>query len=80
MGFMYKIELTELADGLDVECERKESIKDELKLSQSALVNDRVTFRDGEDHSIEGFGGTMGNQEFKFVYINFGSCVKHPGG
>lgn len=72
--------MIELADGLDVACERKESVKDEAKLQKRALVNDRVTFRDGEDHSIVGCGGTMGNQEFKFGYINSGSCIKHPRG
>lgn len=28
MGYILKVELTELADGLDVECERMEGVKD----------------------------------------------------
>lgn len=36
MGYILKVELTELADGLDVECEQKESVKDKSQVVAKA--------------------------------------------
>lgn len=81
MRYILKIEPRELVGGLHVECERKAKSQGWIQGGgQGILVDDRVTFWDEEEQSVVGFGGTMGNQEFKLESTHFGSSIKYPKG